>query len=77
LQGERVTVGYLLQELRKNRIVIEVEGEDEPAVQRLLQGVVDLSEVREKQPGLKFFPALFGGQFRTVEVLDDRIRLKP
>ncbi|MFM7833145.1 MAG: hypothetical protein ACKPJD_15250 [Planctomycetaceae bacterium] len=77
LQGERVTVGYLLQELRKNRIVIEVEGEDEPAVQRLLQGVVDLSVVREKQPGLKFFPALFGGQFRTVEVLDDRIRLKP
>jgi len=75
LQGERATVGYLLQELRKNRIVIEVEGEDEPAVQRLLQGVVDLSVVREKQPGLKFFPALFGGQFRTVEVLDDRIRL--
>lgn len=76
LQGERVTLEYLLQELRRNRIVIELEGESEPEVQRLLKAVVDLSVVREKQPGLKFFPAPFGGQFRVVEVLDDRVRIR-
>lgn len=76
LQGERVTLEYLLQELRRNRIVIELEGESEPEVQRLLKAVVDLSVVREKQPGLKFFPVPFGGQFRVVEVLDDRVRIR-
>ena len=75
LQGERVTVEYLLQEFRRNRIVIEVEGEGEPEVQRLLKAVVDLSAVRTKQPGATFFPALFGGHFRVVEVLDDRVRI--
>jgi len=75
LQGERVTVEYLLQEFRRNRIVIEVAGEGEPEVQRLLKAVVDLSAVRAKQPGATFFPALFGDHFRVVEVLDDRIRL--
>jgi len=76
LQGERVTVEYLLREFRRNRIVIEVEGEAEPEVQRLLKAVVDLSVVREKQPGATFFPALFGSQFRVVEVLDDKVRLR-
>jgi hypothetical protein len=75
LQGERVTVEYLLREFRRNRIVIEVEGEAEPEVQRLLKAVVDLSVVRQKQPGATFFPALFGSQFRVVEVLDDKVRL--
>ncbi|MFN9723468.1 MAG: hypothetical protein ACK58H_09520, partial [Planctomyces sp.] len=60
---------------RRNRIVIEVEGEGEPEVQRLLKAVVDLSAVRTKQPGATFFPALFGGHFRVVEVLDDRVRI--
>ena len=75
LMGERVTVGYLVQEFRKNRIVIEIEGEETAEVRAVLKAQVDLAVVREKLPGLKFFPALFGRQFRRVEVRDDRVVL--
>ena len=75
LMGERVTVEYLVQEFRKNRIVIEIEGEETAEVGAVLKAQVDLAVVREKLPGLKFFPALFGRQFRRVEVRDDRVVL--
>ncbi|MFO1001043.1 MAG: hypothetical protein U0936_11925 [Planctomycetaceae bacterium] len=74
-RAERATIGDLIAYFRKNKVVIEVTEEDQPATKAVMKEIVQLSDIKENKAGVELFPLIFGGHFRKVEVLDDRVVL--
>jgi hypothetical protein len=77
LQAARARLGDVVATLRANGVQIVIANEQTADVTRLLQTIVSLEDVQTRQPGEKFFPAIFGKHFGTVEVLASEVRLQP
>lgn len=75
LRAERATVGQLIAHFRSENIRIEISDESSAPVQSALGSVADVSGLKDKLPGSKFFPQLFGKYFRSVDVQSDRVVL--
>jgi hypothetical protein len=74
-RAERKTISDLIGYFRANMIAIEVVDEDQAATGAVMREIVRLIDIEEKKTGVEFFPLIFGGHFRKVEVLDDRVVL--
>ena len=77
LQAARARLGDVVATLRANGVQIVIADEETIEVNRLLQTIVSLEDVQTRQPGEKFFPAVFGKHFGTVEVTPAQVLLQP
>ncbi len=69
------TVGQLIDEFRRNGIIIEITDPDTAETKAILSQFIDLDAATDKLPGLEFFPLVFGRHFKRVEVTRDRVVL--
>ena len=75
LNEKRATIGLLIQTFRSANVPIEILDENSPEVQAILNESIELTALAERNPGLKFFPLIFGKHFKRVDVQDDRVVL--
>ena len=75
LNEKRATIGLLIRTFRSANVPIEVLDENSPEVQAILNESIELTGLAERNPGLKFFPLIFGRHFKRIDVQDDRVVL--